>query len=83
MATIEVTISAQWTCNRGYNHDCDVEVVYDYDGVDDLQIRSAISVGDPIGIGSRDFDDLVDEIIFERAPADYADWLADQEGIDD
>lgn len=82
MATLEATINVQWTCNRGYNHDCDVDVVYDYDGDKELTIRSAISVDEPIGIGSWDFDELVDEAIFERAPEDYADWLADQEDID-
>jgi hypothetical protein len=76
--TFTACVNVSWTCRRGYDHDCDVDVTYIYDGVDDLTIVSAYAIGEMRGIGEYEFDELVDEAVFERAADDYADWLADQ-----
>lgn len=82
-ATLTACINVQWECRRGMGHDVDVDVTYTFDGRDALDIKSYTTVGEAIGIGDWELDELVYETIAERCDADYADWLADQDEDDD
>ncbi|MFZ9627306.1 MAG: hypothetical protein ACO3AD_18765 [Burkholderiaceae bacterium] len=78
LMTASATVNVAWECNRGYDHDIEVEVEYTYDGDRELRVLSAKTLGEPHGISDYDFDELVDEATFERAVDDYPQWLWEQ-----
>lgn len=82
-ATLTAFITVQWDCRRGMHHDVDVDVTYNFDGDKFLDITGYTTVGDPVGIGDWELDELIYERIAERCDDDYADWLSGQDGCDD
>lgn len=83
--TLFTTVNVAWECPRGYDHDVEVEVEFSFDGDKDLQILSArtLSEGEITGISDHDFDELVDEAVFECAHDEYHNWLSGQDGSED
>ena len=66
---------------RGIERECDVDVEFTFDGVDDFEVLGAdiVGGGEPYGISAECFDDLVDQATIERASEVYGDWLSGQD----
>jgi hypothetical protein len=84
LPTLTTTVNVQWECDKrpGVERDCDVLVEFTFDGVDDFEVLGAeiVGGGEPYGISTDCFDDLVDAATIEVAAEVYGDWLSGQDG---
>ena len=78
MATLETTVNIKWVNHKGCDRDCDVEVEYDFDGDDHLEIIKARTVGS-CDLSSWEFDEAVHEAVADEAPEAFAEWLAERD----
>jgi hypothetical protein len=81
--TLSTTVHVMWECDKriGVERECDVAVEFTFDGVDDFEMQAAeiVGGGEPYGIRTDIFDDLVDAATIEVAPEVYGDWLSGQD----
>ena len=85
IATLERTVTVIWEDAKA-ERQCDVRVVYEYDGdrhfdvleQDIVDAEDGIDV--PYGLTEGTFNALVDSAAFEYAHEDYHDWLSGQDG---
>ena len=83
-ATLERTITVIWEDAKA-ERQCDVRVVYEYDGDRDFAVleqdivdaEEGIDV--PYGLTRDTFNALVDDAVFPYANEDYQDWLSGQD----
>ena len=73
--TLSTTVHVMWECDKriGVERYCDVAVEFTFDGVDDFEMVSAeiVGGGEPYGICTDIFDDLVDAATIEVAAEVY------------
>ena len=85
-ATLERTITIVWEDAKA-ERQCDVRVVYEYDGDRDFAVLEQDIVGAeegidvPHGLTEGTFNALVDNTVFEYAYEDYPDWLSGQADV--
>lgn len=87
LATLERTVTIVWEDIKA-ERQCDVRVVYQYDGDKDFAVMEQYIVSDetsdaPYGLTEDIFNGMVDNATLEYAADDYADWLSGQDGGDD
>lgn len=83
-ATLERTVTVSWEDAKA-ERQCDVRVVYEYDGDRNFAVLEQYIVSDedsdaPYGLTNDVFDAMVDAAVFEYANEDYQDWLSGQPG---
>lgn len=82
--TLERTVTVIWEDAKA-ERQCDVRVVYEYDGDRNFAVLEQYIVSDedsdaPYGLTEDTFNALVDSAVFEYANEDYHDWLSGQDG---
>lgn len=82
-ATLERTVTVTWEDAKA-ERQCDVRVVYQFDGDRDFAVMEQYIVSDessdaPYGLTEDVFDAMVDSAVFEYAHEDYNDWLSGQD----
>ena len=82
-ATLHRTVTVQWQ-DRMAERQCDVRVVYEYDGDRNFAVLEQYIVSDedsdaPYGLTEEIFNGMVDNAVFEYAAEDYGDWLSGQD----
>lgn len=80
--TLERTVTIVWEDAKA-ERQCDVRVVYEYDGDRYFAVLEQYIVSDetsdaPYGLTEDTFNALVDSAVFEYANEDYHDWLSGQ-----
>jgi len=85
LPNLSTTVHVMWECDKRIERECDVAVEFTFDGVDDFEVTAAeiVGGGEPYGIRTDIFDDLVDEATIEVAPEVYGDWLSGQDDSPD
>jgi len=83
-ATLERTVTIIWEDTKA-ERQCDVRVVYEYDGDRNFAVLEQDIVGAeegvdvPYGLTEDTFNALLDSAVFEYANEDYQDWLSGQD----